>query len=89
MVWCAYGSLGFIFYVAATAPYLLAARIMWKEGWPYTGKGGGLSVRGASPLQVVYRECGASRSLALKREGEIKRLGWQEKLMLIENGEII
>ncbi len=46
-------------------------------------KGGAKYTRSNPPLQVVYREVVASRSLALKREHEIKSLTRKEKLALI------
>lgn len=38
---------------------------------------------GRKPVEVVYREGGHNRSTASKRESEIKKLGRQQKLVLI------
>ncbi|HLS67258.1 MAG TPA: GIY-YIG nuclease family protein [Pseudogracilibacillus sp.] len=47
-----------------------------------TGKGAKYT-RGRSPLQLVYVEKCCNKSLALKREHEIKRMSRQEKERLI------
>ena len=39
--------------------------------------------RGRGPLEMVYRECCADHSEALKREAEVKKLTRQQKLELI------
>lgn len=39
---------------------------------------------GRIPLGIVYREDGHTRSSACKREASIKKLGRQEKLLLVE-----
>lgn len=46
------------------------------EGAKYT--------RGRGPLKIVYTECVANHSLALRREFAIKRLPRSQKLMLIQ-----
>jgi len=43
--------------------------------------------RGRGPFAVVYQERCASRTAALQREAEIKRLRRRNKLRLIESGE--
>ena len=43
--------------------------------------------RGRRPVRLAYRENVNSRSSALKREAEIRRLSRSEKLALIENQE--
>ena len=48
-----------------------------------TGKGAKYT-RGRGPLELVYSECCADHSAALKREMEIKALARDEKLKLIE-----
>lgn len=48
-----------------------------------TGKGAKYT-RGRTPASVVYREELADRSLALKRESEIKKLTRKEKTAMIE-----
>ncbi|HVY07762.1 MAG TPA: GIY-YIG nuclease family protein [Burkholderiales bacterium] len=42
--------------------------------------------RGRRPVTLVYREEVASRSLALRREHEIKAMGRQEKVALVAAG---
>ncbi len=42
--------------------------------------------RGRGPVTLVYRQHCGSRSAALKREMEIKKLGRQAKLRLIAKG---
>lgn len=48
-----------------------------------SGKGAKYT-RGRSPLELKYREACGTRSDALKRELEVKRLSREEKLALIE-----
>ena len=48
-----------------------------------SGKGAKYT-RGRGPLELVYRECCASHSEALKREVQIKRMSRQEKQNLIK-----
>lgn len=39
--------------------------------------------RGRLPMQVIYQECGFSRSSATAREARIKKLSRSEKLLLV------
>jgi putative endonuclease len=48
------------------------------------GKAGAKYTRGRRPVRLVYREPCPTRSDALKREREIKRLSRAGKLLLIE-----
>ncbi len=48
------------------------------------GKGGAKYTRGRRPVRLVYREPCPTRSDALKREKEIKKLSRAGKLLLIE-----
>lgn len=48
------------------------------------GKAGAKYTRGRRPVRLVYREPCPTRSDALKREREIKRLSRARKLLLIE-----
>ncbi|OPY01892.1 MAG: GIY-YIG nuclease superfamily protein [Syntrophorhabdus sp. PtaB.Bin047] len=48
------------------------------------GKAGAKYTRGRRPVRLVYREPCPTRSDALKREREIKRLSRTGKLLLIE-----
>lgn len=50
-----------------------------------SGKGAKYT-RGRTPLEAVYQEACESKSDALKREYEIKRLTRQQKLALIASG---
>ncbi len=49
-----------------------------------SGKGGARYTRGRRPVRLVYRESCATRSDAMKREREIKKLSRAGKLLLIE-----
>ena len=42
-----------------------------------------------SPLKIVYTECCLTRSQALKREAQIKRLRKPKKIALIKNHKLI
>jgi len=42
--------------------------------------------RGRTPLAVVYRESGHTRSSACQREAAIKKLKREQKQLLIDNG---
>ena len=50
------------------------------------GKRGARYFNGRQPLQVVWREAHANRSLASRREAAIKRLSRTQKLQLIATG---
>lgn len=50
------------------------------------GKGGAKYTRGRRPVRLVYREPCPTKSDALKREREIKKLSRAQKLLLIERG---
>ena len=43
--------------------------------------------RSRLPVELVYSECSASRSEALKREHQIKQLEREQKKLLIESGQ--
>lgn len=47
--------------------------------------GGARYTRGRRPVKVVYQEGYSSRSLASKREAEIKKLNRQKKIFLLQN----
>ncbi len=49
------------------------------------GKGGAKYTRGRRPVKLVYREPCPTKSDALKREREIKKLSRTQKLLLIES----
>ncbi len=51
-----------------------------------SGKGGARYTRGRRPVRLVYKEPCPTRSRALKREREIKKLSRAAKLHLIEEG---
>ncbi len=48
-----------------------------------TGKAGAKYTRGRRPLEMIYSEKFRTKSKALKREWEIKRMKRDEKLVLI------
>jgi len=50
------------------------------------GKSGARYTRGRRPVRLVYREPCTTKSDALKREREIKKLSRAQKLLLIEKG---
>lgn len=50
------------------------------------GKSGAKYTRGRRPVKLVYRERCPTKSDALKREREIKKLSRAQKLLLIERG---
>jgi putative endonuclease len=50
------------------------------------GKGGAKYTRGRRPVRLVYREPCPTKSDALKREREIKKLSRAQKLLLIKSG---
>ena len=53
----------------------------------HSGRGRGAKYFGGrSPVEVVYREDGHSRSSACRREAVIKKLGRDEKLRLVGGG---
>ena len=52
-----------------------------------TGKQGAKYFNGRTPVSVVYREDGHTRSSASKREAEIKKLSHREKEQLINQSE--
>ncbi|MBQ9566251.1 MAG: GIY-YIG nuclease family protein [Synergistaceae bacterium] len=47
---------------------------------------GGKYTRARLPVEAVYRECWPTKSEAMRREIEIKKLTRQEKLALIDGG---
>lgn len=49
-----------------------------------SGKGAKYT-KGRLPVEIVYYECLESKSLAMKRERELKKLSRQEKLKLIND----
>ncbi len=51
------------------------------------GKQGAKYFNGRTPVSVVYREDGHTRSSASKREAEIKKLSHREKEQLINQSE--
>lgn len=46
---------------------------------------GGAYTRSHKPVKIVYREAFSSKSLALKREAEIKKMSKEEKTELVES----
>lgn len=46
-------------------------------------------LRGKAPLQLVYQELVGSRSEALKREIQVKKLTRQQKLALLHAGDLL
>jgi len=52
-----------------------------------SGKGGARFFKIDPPMQIRYREVCRDRSMALKREAQIKRLKRSEKVMLIMNSQ--
>jgi putative endonuclease len=46
-------------------------------------------LRGKAPLQLVYQELVGSRSEALKREIQVKKLTRQQKLTLLHAGNLL
>ncbi len=50
------------------------------------GKSGAKYTRGRRPVRLVYRELCPTKSDALKRERDIKKLSRAQKLLLIESG---
>ncbi len=50
-----------------------------------TGKKGAKFFRGRTPIKIVFLETGYDRSLATKREMEIKKLPRKDKLLLVDS----
>lgn len=51
----------------------------------HNAKKGAVSIKGNLPVKLVYKEDLGTKSLALKREFAIKKLGRKEKLILINS----
>ncbi|HEX9801628.1 MAG TPA: GIY-YIG nuclease family protein [Gammaproteobacteria bacterium] len=50
------------------------------------GNAGAKYTRSRRPVELVYRECAANRSVAQQREYRIRRLSTAQKRQLIESG---
>jgi len=55
-----------------------------KRIWKHNNKLGAVSVRGKLPVKLVFQELCGTKSLAAKRESEIKCWNRKEKLILIK-----